>query len=149
MGTGTHNGNKLNPMLEKYQTHATLFLITGWWPIENYRSPYLDIESHTNDMHEGNFCQGEARGSKLLCSSKEEIVNDLTQSTNITGSKNAFCFPMYVSNSKALQAIEEVGFKLAFVGGDYKASRDNGKYQVPRYHIYLETSLDRFIDMVS
>lgn len=149
MGTGTHNGNKLNPMLEKYQSHATLFLITGWWPIENYRSPYLDIESHTNDMHEGNFCQGEARGSKLLCSSKEEIVNDLTQSVNIIGSKNAFCFPMYVSNSKAVEAIEEVGFKLAFVGGDYKASRDNGKYQVPRYHVYLETSLDRFIDMIS
>ena len=149
LGTGTHNGNKLIPTLEKYQAHATLFLITGWWPIENYRSPYLDIESHTFDMHEGGFCEGEARGSKLLCSSKEAIIEDLTKSTEITGSKNAFCFPMYVSNSKTLEAIEEVGFKLAFVGGDYKASRNNGKYQVPRYHVYLHTTLDQFIDMIS
>ena len=27
MGTGKHNGNKLNPLLEKYQINATLFLI--------------------------------------------------------------------------------------------------------------------------
>ena len=30
MGTGKHNGNKLIPILEEYQMHATLFLITGW-----------------------------------------------------------------------------------------------------------------------
>lgn len=35
MGTGFHNGNKLIPLLEKYGVHATLFLITGWWDINN------------------------------------------------------------------------------------------------------------------
>ena len=57
MGTGKHNGNKLIPILEEYQMHATLFLITSWWDIENYRSPYLDIESHSNDMHNESWCQ--------------------------------------------------------------------------------------------
>ena len=28
MGTGKHNGNKLNPLLEEYHMNATLFLIT-------------------------------------------------------------------------------------------------------------------------
>ena len=149
MGTGTHNGNKLIPLLEKYQTHATLFLITGWWPIENYSSPYLDIESHTFDMHEGNYCEGQPRGSKLLCSSKEQVLEDLSKSAEITGSKNAFCFPMYVYNNTTLQVLEELGFKLAFVGGDYKASRNNNKYQIPRYHVYRETSLDQFVNMIS
>ena len=149
MGTGTHNGNKLIPLLEKYQTHATLFLITGWWPIGNYSSPYLDIESHTYDMHDGNYCEGQPRGSKLLCSSKEQVTEDLTKSAEITGSKNAFCFPMYVYNDTTLQVLQEVGFKLAFVGGDYKASRNNNKYQIPRYHIYRETSLDQFVNMIS
>jgi len=149
MGTGTHNGNKLIPLLEKYQTHATLFLITGWWPIGNYSSPYLDIESHTYDMHEGNYCEGQPRGSKLLCSSKEQVLEDLKKSVEITGSKNAFCFPMYVYNDTTLQVLEEIGFKLGFVGGDYKASRNNNKYQVPRYHIYRETSLDQFVNMIS
>lgn len=149
LGTGKHNGYKLIPLLEKYEAHATLFLITGWWSIDNYQSKYLDIESHTHDMHEGNYCEGEQRGSKLLCSSKEQIVNDLTNSTNVTGSKLAFCFPMYVYNEKSLSAIQEVGFKLAFVGGDTKATRKNNKYQVPRYHIYRETTLDQFINMIS
>lgn len=149
MGTGTHNGNKLIPLLEKYQTHATLFLITGWWPIGNYSSPYLDIESHTYDMHEGNYCEGQPRGSKLLCSSKEQVLEDLSKSAEITGSKNAFCFPMYVYNDTTLQVLQEIGFKLAFVGGDYKASRNNNKYQIPRYHIYRETSLDQFVNMIS
>lgn len=149
MGTGTHNGNKLIPLLEKYQTHATLFLITGWWPIGNYSSPYLDIESHTYDMHEGNYCEGQPRGSKLLCSSKEQVLEDLKKSAEITGSKNAFCFPMYVYNDTTLQVLEEIGFKLAFVGGDYKASRNNNKYQIPRYHMYRETSLDQFVNMIS
>lgn len=149
MGTGTHNGNKLIPLLEKYQAHATLFLITGWWPIGNYSSPYLDIESHTYDMHEGNYCEGQPRGSKLLCSSKEQVLEDLRKSSEITGSKKAFCFPMYVYNDVTLQVLEEIGFKIAFVGGDYKASRNNNKYQIPRYHIYRETTLDQFINMIS
>ena len=149
MGTGTHNGNKLIPLLEKYQEHATLFLITGWWPIENYSSPYLDIESHTYDMHEGNYCEGQPRGSKLLCSSYEQVLEDLTKSTEITGSKNAFCFPMYVYNNTTLQVLKDLEFKLGFVGGDYKASRNNNIYQIPRYHIYLETTLDQFVNMIS
>lgn len=149
MGTGTHNGNKLIPLLEKYEQHATLFLITGWWPIGNYSSPYLDIESHTFDMHDGNYCESESRGSKLLCSTKEQILEDLTKSTEITGSKNAFCFPMYVHNDKTLQVLEEVGFKIAFVGGDYKATRNNNKYLIPRYHVYRDTSIDQFINMIS
>lgn len=149
MGTGTHNGNKLIPLLEKYQTNATLFLITGWWPIGNYSSPYLDIESHTFDMHEGNYCDGEPRGSKLLCSTKEQVLQDLKKSTEITGSKNAFCFPMYVYNDTTLEALQEIGFKLAFIGGDYKATRNNEKYKIPRYHMYRDTTLDQFINMIS
>ena len=149
MGTGTHNGNKLIPLLEKYDTHATLFLISGWWSIENYRSPYLDIESHTYDMHDGNFCEGVPRGSKLLCSTREQVLEDLSKTVEIDGSKNAFCFPMYVYNDTTMDVLKEIGFKLAFVGGDVKASRSNDKYKVPRYHIYRDTSLDSFIDMVS
>ena len=58
MGTGKQNGNYLAPILEEYKMHATLFLITGWWDINNYNgSKYLEIESHTNDMHNEGWCQ--------------------------------------------------------------------------------------------
>lgn len=149
MGTGKHNGNKLIPLLEKYQMHATLFLITGWWSIDNYRSPNLDIESHTYNMHEGNYCDGVSRGSKLLCSTKEQVLEDLKLSIEITGSKNAFCYPLYVYNETTLQVLKELDFKLAFIGGDYKATRNIDKLKIPRYHIYRQTTLDQFINMIN
>lgn len=148
-GTGRHNGNKLIPLLEKYQAHATLFLITGWWNISNYSSPYLDIESHSNDLHHEKVCSGVSRGAKILCVSDEEVLADLNQSIAITGSTNAFCYPFYVYNAHTIELVQQAGFKLAFVGGDYKASRSNNKYKIPRYHVYKNTSLARFNNMIA
>ena len=76
-GTGKHNGNKLIPALEEYQMHATLFLISGWWDVENYRSKYLDIQSHTYDMHQYGPCK---RG-QLNCATYEEALKDLKIAT--------------------------------------------------------------------
>ena len=149
MGTGVHNGNKLIPLLEKYQVHATLFLITGWWDISNYQSEYLDVESHTNDMHNEGFCSGVTRGARMLCSSYEIALADLKKSIEITGSKNAFCFPFYAYNDDAIQVVKDAGFKVAFVGGGYKATRNSNKYAIPRYPIYNSTSLNTFINYIS
>ena len=149
LGTGFDNGNKLIPLLEKYDLHATLFLIAGWHQYKNYISPNLDVESHTYNMHSGGACDSEARGSKLLCSSREAIKEDLTISKQEIGSDKAFCYPMYVYNDKVISVLQEMGYKVAFTGGDYKASRSDDKYKIPRYHIYDSTSLDEFIDMVN
>lgn len=149
MGTGLDNGNKLIPLLEKYDMHATLFLIAGWHPYKNYISPNLDVESHTYNMHSGGACDTEERGSKLLCSSREAIKEDLTISKQEIGTDNAFCYPMYVYNDKVISVLQEMGYKVAFTGGGYSATRDNDKYKIPRYHIYNSTSLDEFIDMIN
>lgn len=149
MGTGFDNGNKLIPLLEKYDMHATLFLIAGWHKYQYYISPNLDVESHTYNMHEGGWCDSEERGSKLLCSTKEQIKEDLATSKMEIGTDNAFCYPMYVYNDKVIEALKEMGYKVAFTGGGYSATRDNDKYKIPRYHIYDSTSLDEFIDMIN
>jgi peptidoglycan/xylan/chitin deacetylase (PgdA/CDA1 family) len=149
LGTGFDNGNKLIPLLEKYDLHATLFLIDGWHQYKNYISPNLDVESHTYNMHSGGACDSEPRGSKLLCSSREAIIEDLTISKQEIGTNNAFCYPMYVYNDKVISVLQEMGYKVAFTGGDYKATRSDNKYTIPRYHIYDSTSLDEFIDMIN
>lgn len=148
MGTGKHNGNKLIPLLEEYKMHATLFLITGWWSIENYRSEYLDVESHTNDMHVGGLCSA-MRGAKILCSSDEFVLNDLRKSIEITGSKTSFCFPFYAYNDHAIELVKQAGFELAFIGDSRKASRADDKYHIPRFPIQQNTSLREIINMVS
>ena len=79
MGTGKHNGNKLIPILEEYNMNATLFLITGWWDVNNYRSKNLDIQSHTHDMHQYGTC---GKG-QVVCASKEELLQDLRTSLTI------------------------------------------------------------------
>ena len=148
MGTGAHNGNKLIPLLEEYKMHATLFLITGWWDISNYKSEYLDVESHTNNMHNSGKCSGVTRGAEMLCNSKEEVIADLKTSIEITNSKTAFCFPFYAYNNATVENVKEVGFKLAFVGGNKKVSRIDNKYLIPRYVIQKNTSLNSFINMI-
>lgn len=149
LGTGTHNGNKLIPILEEYKMHATLFLITGWWSIDNYRSEYLDIESHSNDMHTERFCDGVTRGAKILCLSREEVLNDLKASISITNSKLAFCFPFYAYDNNSINLLKEAGFDLAFIGGGYKATRQTDKYHIPRYQIKQSTTLDTFINYIN
>lgn len=149
MGTGLHNGNKLIPILEEYKMHATLFLITGWWDINNYKSDYLDIESHTNDMHTGNLCQNQTRGAQLLCSSNDDVMNDLKKSIEITSSNTAFCFPFYAYNETAIKQVQESGFKLAFIGGSYKATQNTNKYKIPRYPIQKTDSITKFANIVN
>ena len=148
-GTGKHNGNLLIPMLEKYQTHATLFLITGWWGINNYKSSYLDVESHTHNMHTEGYCSNVSRGAKILCLSHDEVVDDLKKSIAITNSTNAFCYPFYAYNEQTINILKEVGFKLAFAGGNYKANRSSNKYAIPRFHIYDNITMDEFISYIA
>lgn len=148
MGTGTHNGNKLIPILEEYQMHATLFLVTGWWDVSNYQSDYLEIESHTNDMHISGYCEGKARGAQMLCYNKEKRDEDLRKSIKVTGSKTAFCFPFYAYDNDSIQSVKDVGFELAFVGGWRKASRLDDKYKIPRFAIQKTTSLSEFARIV-
>ena len=144
LGTGKHNGNKLIPILEEYKMHATLFLVTGWWDIKNYQSEYLEVESHTHEMHKENVCRGVTRGAKMLCLNSDEVLKDLEKSISITKSKQAFCFPFYAYNQNAIELVKKAGFELAFIGGQKKATRNTDKYRIPRYVILKQATLEDF-----
>lgn len=139
-GTDTH----LPQLLNKYQIHATLFLITAWWPKEKYISPYLDIESHGDDIHILGNCGKE----KLLCLNKKEIIQDLKKSIEKLNSAQAFCYPFYKYNSTSIEAIKELGFEVAFAGGYYNSTRNSNRYIIPRYPIYNEITMEQFINMI-
>ena len=144
MGTGKHNGNKLIRILEEYKMNATLFLIAGWWDINNYRSPYLNIQSHTFDMHQYGSC---GKG-QINCATLEEAKADLQKSLDIIGNNDSFCFPFYSYSDTSLKAVKDMGFKLSFVGGMRKATRNSNKYLIPRYPIHSDITLEDFISMV-
>ena len=69
MGTSISDGNVLIPLLEKYEINATLFLITAWWSKDDYKSDYLDVESHGFDIHK----QGSCGDKRLVCLDKEQL----------------------------------------------------------------------------
>ena len=143
-GTGKHNGHKLIPLLEEYKMHATLFLIAGWWDIENYRSPYLEIQSHTYDMHQ----YGDCKKGQLVCANYEEAKTDLQKSLDIIKDNTSFCYPFYSYDDEAIQAIKDLGFKVAFAGGNKNATRKSNKYIIPRYPIHSDITLARFKQIV-
>lgn len=149
MGTSKINGNQLIPILEEYQMHATLFLITGWWDVANYQSEYLEVYSHGDELHHNNFCRNGNCGFKGLYLSKEELVQDLNISIQKLGKSLAFCYPFYAQNNTMVEALKETGFQLAFVGGNKKATQSSNKYSIPRYVVYKNTSLNSFIQMVN
>ena len=147
-GTTRERGNYLIPALEEYKMYATLFLITGWWDIENYRSDYLNIQSHTHDLHyEG--LKGCSHRSKVNCISYDDLITDLKQSIDVVKDTTSFCFPFYDYTEQSIKAVKEVGFRIAFVGGFRKASRNDDKYKIPRYVIYDSTSLSTFKSYVN
>lgn len=144
-GTGRHNGNQLIPLLEEYKMHATLFLIAGWWDIENYRSEYLDIQSHTFDMHKVGGC---GRG-QLVCANYDQAKEDLQKSLNIIGNNDSFCYPFYQYSNESIRAIKDLGFRIAFGGGNRKARRSDNKYIIPRYPIQHDSTVNQFASMIN
>ena len=146
MGTSDENGNILMPTLEEYKIHATLFLITGWWDISHYQSPYLDVQSHSHYLHEEMSC-ADGRGT-LACSDYETVKQDISASLDQTGDRTSFCFPFYSYDNESLQAISELGIRDAFIGGSIKSKRSNDHLLIPRYPILDDISLYSFINMV-
>lgn len=145
MGTSKINGNKLIPLLEKYDLHATLFLVTSWWKPEDYKSNNLDVESHSYDLHKVGSCGTH----NLRCLNYDELYSDLKQSFDIVGSYKSFCYPFYVHNNISTQVLSNLGVKVAFGGGNMNVTRSSYKYYLPRYVIYSNITVPQFINMVN
>ncbi len=144
MGTNTH----LPALLAKYDLKATLFLISGWWPMSKYTVGNLEIQSHGHDLHHNDYCKDGSCGVKTLLLSDEELREDLKLSKQTIGDPIAFCFPFYAYNERVINVVKQE-FSLAFIGGNQKASRNSNKYKIPRYIIYKNTSLESFKNMVN
>ena len=139
-------------ILEKYQILGTLFLIGSLASPNDYRSPYLEVHSHTWNMHganNGDDCPNSSRRGGITCLDDETILNDLRKSRESLGNTTYFCFPFYDNTNKAISLLKEAGFTMAFIGGERKAKVFEDKYRVPRYVITKYTTMNQFIRYVS
>lgn len=138
---------KFVPLLEEYGINATLFLITSWYPVDKFKSNYLEIASHTDNLHSPGVCNG-GQGSPLKCLDKNELVNDLKLSREKLNGTEAFCYPFYEYNNHAIEAVKEAGFKIGFIGEQKKAKVGVDLYKVPRITIHDGTSLNQYINYI-
>ncbi len=136
------------PLLEEYGINATLFLVSSWYDLEQFKSPYMEIASHTHDLHWPGRCPG-GQGSPLKCLDKELLLDDLKKSRETLSGTKAFCFPFYEYNDYAISVLKEAGFEMAFIGGGRKVTKGIDKFKIPRISLRNDTNLSTYINYVS
>lgn len=144
-GTGHSNGNKLIPMLEKYKVNAVLFLITTWFDSKDYKSKYLELQSHGHDIHR----IGECDLRRINCLNHDELKSDINKSLEMVDNNKSFAYPFFEYTDDSISVLKELGFDIAFVGGFRKASISDNDYLIPRYEIFNSTSMYEFISYLN
>ncbi len=136
------------PLLEEYKVNATLFLISGWYEKEKFASSYMELASHTDNLHTPGVCPG-GQGSPLKCADKSSLVADLKLSREKLNGTKALCFPFYEYNDYALSVVKEAGFEMAFIGGYRNATKGIDKFKIPRVPLTGSTSLAQYQKLVN
>lgn len=135
------------PFLEKYQLNATLFLVSSWYPVNKFESSYLEIASHTHNMHTTGVCPT-GQGGGINCLPESEILNDLKLSRETLNNTKAFCFPFYEYSDYSINLVKEAGFEMAFIGGSTKIKKGIDPYKIPRYPILSSFGVDYISNLV-
>ena len=133
-------------LLEEYKMYATIFLVTSWFDVSEYtNSPYIELHSHTHDMHDGGQCPG-GQGSGIKCLPEEEILADLKASRDALNGSTVFCYPFYEYNDYAINLLKEAGFTMAFIGESYSSDNlvhiGSDKFKLRRFVIVTYTTMN-------
>jgi len=144
------------PILEKYKINATLFLVTSRFKPQDYvdfTSDYLELHSHTHNMHWAGECAGYgSQGGGILCQPEDHVLNDLKASRDMLNGSTVFCYPFYDYNKRAINLLKEAGFTMAFAG----VMSTNGysyvgtdKMLIPRLTLNAYTTYKQFVSYVN
>ena len=133
-------------ILNQYQMLGTLFLIGSLASPSDYSSPYLEVHSHTWNMHKIGDCPSNIGRGGILCLDENTILEDLKKSRESLNNTTYFCYPFYDYNTRAIELLKKAGFTMAFAGElkDSKVRVGQDKYKIPRYVIVNATSMDTF-----
>lgn len=136
------------PFLEKYQLNATLFLVSSWYPKDKFFSSYLEIASHTHDMHTTGVCP-QGQGGGLNCLDSEKILSDLKVSRDTLDQTVAMAYPFFEYNEYSVDLVAKAGFEIAFIGGQKKITPGINPLMSPRYTMFSNTSVDALARIVA
>jgi len=136
------------PILKKYNVKATSFLITSFFVdsniISQYKSPLLDFESHSDNMHRA----GKNGKGAFLTMSHDDAYNDLMTSEEKLGSHQVFCYPFGDYNDFTRNMLIETGFKLAVTTKPGRVYPGMDPLTLPRVRMSRGESLNSFISSI-
>lgn len=133
-------------LLTEYKMYATIFLVTSWFDEkEYYKTDYIELHSHTHNMHDGGQCPG-GQGSGIKCLPEEEIQKDLKQSREDLDGSTVFCYPFYEYNDYSIQMLKKAGFTMAFIGESNNSDNlihvGSDKFRLRRFVIVTYTTIN-------
>lgn len=138
-------------MLNEYQMYGTLFLITSQYDPKYYENKYVELHSHTDNLHVGGKCPG-GQGGGIKCLPHDEVLNDLTTSREKLNGSTVLCYPFYEFNDYSIKLAKEAGFTMAFAGEssfkDNHVKQASEKYSLPRFVVVTYTSMNDFANFV-
>lgn len=134
------------PVFEEYKVPVTSFCITKKSNWKKYiGKEYLDFESHTDSMHVRK-CKNWT--GAVMCSSYEDIYNDLKTSVSKVKNKYAFAYPFGHHSENTIKALKNNGIKLAFTINYGRVRKHSNKYLLPRVRISKSTTINQFKNLV-
>ena len=136
-------------ILEKYKLNGTLFLIGSLASPDAYRSEYLEIHSHSWDMHKLRVCNGGTHGGAILCWPDDKIQEDLKKSRESLNNTTVYCFPFYEYDNHAIEMLKQAGFEMSFIGGNRRVKVGDDLFKLTRYVLVNSTDINTFISFVS
>ena len=135
-------------MLTEYKMYGTIFLITSWFdPKDYYTTDYIELHSHSDNMHNPGVCST-GQGGAIQCLSEEEIQADLKATREKLNNTTYFCYPFYEYNEYSIEMLKKAGFTMAFIGESNRSDNlvhvGSDKFKLRRFVIVTYTTLDDF-----
>ncbi len=140
------------PLLNRYKVPATAFIIVSRngrkWAADRDDYPYLDLESHSYDMHRPGGRVG--HGGVMTSLTYSEMYTDLKKSQAVLGSSKAFAYPFgdVDGYGQCRDAVESAGFLAAVTTRYGKAYPGADPYLLPRMRVNGRNTLAAFMTLL-
>ena len=134
-------------LLTEYQLNATVFLVTSWYNPKSYVTEYVEVHSHSDNMHNQGDCSM-GQGGGIQCLAEDYILNDLKISSEKLNGSKVFCYPFYEYNDYSISMLKKAGYTMAFAGESTGSNNmvqvGSNKYSLPRFIIVNYTTMEDF-----
>lgn len=135
--------------LEEYQMYATLFLVTSIYDPKNFISDYVELHSHSDNLHRTGDCPT-GQGGGIQCLDEKTIQEDLKKSREKLNNTTYFCYPFYEYNEYSIKMLKEAGFTMAFIGESTRSDNlvhvGSDKFRLRRFVIADITTINGLTD---